>query len=139
MRLRITRKIHSAKIIAIATGTCNNSSRKRKIIWFDPPFNFNFSTNMARTFSKLIDRHFPRFHKLDKIFSEKIIRVSYSCIENITEIATKITKSNKKKNKTVTVESEKITPSTVVEEKKALFKNIPPAKEGLFRTDGRRV
>ena len=36
-----------------------NKTRKRKITWFNPPFNINVATNVAKTFFALIDI-FPR-------------------------------------------------------------------------------
>ena len=35
-------------------------SRKRNIIRFNPPYNKSVSTNIARTFLQLIDKHFPK-------------------------------------------------------------------------------
>ena len=32
-------------------------TRKRKIIWFNPPFNAAVKTNIAKEFLKLIDKH----------------------------------------------------------------------------------
>ena len=60
--------------------------RKRKIIWFNPPFSKNVKTNVAKTFLHLIDKHFPRTHKLHKIFNRNTVKVSYSCTENIEKI-----------------------------------------------------
>ena len=64
----------------------NLNGRKRKIIWFNPPFNANVSTNVAKTFLRLIDKHFPRSHKLNKIFNRNTVKVSYSCTENMANI-----------------------------------------------------
>ena len=62
------------------------NGRKRKIIWFNPPFNDNASTNVAKTILRLIDKHFPRSHKLNKIFNRNTVKVSYSCTENMANI-----------------------------------------------------
>lgn len=43
-------------------------------------------TNVAKTFLHLIDKHFPRTHKLHKIFNRNTVKVSYSCTENIEKI-----------------------------------------------------
>ena len=40
----------------------NNKQRKRKIIWFNPPFSKNVSTNVGKFFLKLLDKHFPIRH-----------------------------------------------------------------------------
>ena len=60
--------------------------RKRNIIWFNPPFNRDVRTNIAKTFLKLIDKHFPRSNKLHKIFNRNTVKVSYSCTENMEQI-----------------------------------------------------
>ena len=56
----------------------NNARRKRqrKIIWFNPPFNLDVSTNMAKIFLNLIEKHFPRSSKLHKIFNKNTVKVS---------------------------------------------------------------
>ena len=46
---------------------CNNKNRKRKIVWLSPPYNQSVSTNVAQTFIKLIDKHFPYSNRLHKI------------------------------------------------------------------------
>ena len=38
--------------------------RKRKIIWFNPPDSKNVLTKVGNQFLKLINKHFPRHHKL---------------------------------------------------------------------------
>ena len=52
-------------------------------IWLNPPYNQSVSTYPARTLLKLIDRHFPRLSRFYKIFNRNIIKVSYSCTDNI--------------------------------------------------------
>ena len=42
-----------------STQRPSNKQRKRKIIWFNPPFSKNISTNIGKEFFKLIDHHFP--------------------------------------------------------------------------------
>ena len=44
-------------------------SRKRKIIWFNPPFSKNVCTNVAKHFLDLIDKHFHATHKFNKLFN----------------------------------------------------------------------
>ena len=39
-------------------------ARKRKIIWFNPPFNNYVVSNIGKEFLKLINKHFPSQHKL---------------------------------------------------------------------------
>ena len=39
-------------------------------MWFNPPFNANISTNVAKTFLRLIDKHFTRSYNLTKFLIE---------------------------------------------------------------------
>ena len=49
-------------------STTPTPKKKRKIVWFNPRYNQNVSTNIAKIFLKLVDKHFPRTHRLHKIF-----------------------------------------------------------------------
>ena len=57
--------------------------RRRKIIWFNPPFSKNVRTNVGKMFIKLVKKHFPPHHKLHKIFNKNNMKVSYSCMDNL--------------------------------------------------------
>ena len=61
-------------------------NKKRNIIWFNPPYSKNVVTKVGHYFLKLLDKHFPRHHKLHKIFNRNTVKVSYSCIKNIKSI-----------------------------------------------------
>ena len=57
--------------------TQNQKKCKHNIIWFNPPFkNKNVSTNVAKTFLSLIDKHFPISNKPHKIFNQNNIKVN---------------------------------------------------------------
>ena len=58
-------------------------NRSRNIIWFNPPFNKNVSTNVAKRFLNLLDQHFPKSNKLHAIFNRNTVKVSYSCTQNM--------------------------------------------------------
>ena len=62
-------------------------NRKRNIIWFNSPFSKNVVTKLGHYFLKLLDKHFPRHHKsqkiFNKIFNRNTVKVSYSCRKNI--------------------------------------------------------
>ena len=60
------------------TVTNNTINRKRKIIWFNPPFSLNVSTNIGKTFFSVLDQHFPKTHQLHKLFNQNNVKVSYS-------------------------------------------------------------
>ena len=67
--------------------------RKRKILWFNPPYSMNVKTNIARNFLQLLDKHFPPGHKLHKIFNRNNVKVSYGCTPSAASI---INSHNKK-------------------------------------------
>ena len=48
----------------------------------------NVTTNIAKCFLNLIDKHFPKRHKLHKIFNRNNVKVSYSCLPNVASIVT---------------------------------------------------
>ena len=56
---------------------------QRKIIWFNPPFSKIVKTNIGKKFFKLINRHFPKHHKMSKIFNKNAIKLSYNCCRNM--------------------------------------------------------
>jgi hypothetical protein len=57
--------------------------RGRNIIWFNPPYNMNVTTNVAKQFLKLVDQYFPRHHRYHKLFNRNNIKCSYSCMPNV--------------------------------------------------------
>ena len=63
-----------------------NKNRKRKIIWFNPPYHKNLKTNLGKEFLKLIDKNFPKDNVLNKIINRKTVKVSYSCSNNMRNI-----------------------------------------------------
>ena len=40
-----------------------NKNRKRNIIWFNPPYSNNISTNIGKIFLTILDKHFPKSHR----------------------------------------------------------------------------
>ena len=79
----------------------NNKSRtrKRKIIWFNPPFNKAVTTNIGKEFLKLIDKHFHPSHTFHQIFNRNTIKISYSCTQNMKTIINR-------HNKNIIIENE---------------------------------
>ena len=61
-------------------------TRKRNIIWFNPPFNENVKTNVGKTFLSLIKKHFPPYHRFHKIFNNNNIKISYSCMPSMKQL-----------------------------------------------------
>ena len=71
---------------------------KRKVIWFNPPFDQGVSTNIAKWFLCLIDKHFSKHHRYYKLSNRNTVKVSYSCMPNMAAITsshnTKVLKPN---------------------------------------------
>ena len=60
--------------------------RKRKLIWFNPPYSKNFSTKVGNQFLKIINKHPPRHHKFCELFNKINVKVSYRCMRNLKNI-----------------------------------------------------
>ena len=43
-------------------------------------------TNIGQTFLKLVKKHFPRGHKLYKIFKRNTLKLSYSCMSSMSSV-----------------------------------------------------
>ena len=61
-------------------------NRPRKIIYFNPPFSLNVKTNVGGRFLQIIRQCFPKGHPLHKIFNMNTVKVSYSCMPNMTRV-----------------------------------------------------
>ena len=70
-----------------------NRNRSCKVICFNPPIRQNIKTNTGKTFLKLVKQHFPKHHKLNKIFNKNTLKVSYCCMKKIKILSAE---SNKK-------------------------------------------
>ena len=64
------------------TITNNTKKRKRKIIWFNPPFSLNVSTNIGKKFFSLLGKHFPKTHQLHQFFNRNNVKVNYCSLPN---------------------------------------------------------
>ena len=60
--------------------------RKRKIIWFNPPYSSNVATDIGRQFFNLIDKHFPKNSSLHKIINKNTIKLCYCCMPSFEKI-----------------------------------------------------
>ena len=67
-------------------GRGTKRQRHRNVIWFNPPYSQNVTTDVASRFLKLINKHFPNHHKYHKLFNRKTVKVSYSCMPNMGSI-----------------------------------------------------
>ena len=62
--------------------------RKRRVTWYNPPYNEAVKTNIGGQFLKLIDKHFGEKRKdnLQKVLNRKTVKVGYSCTKNMGSI-----------------------------------------------------
>ena len=67
-------------------GKNKKRHRKRRIIWYNPPYKIDVKSNIGHDFLQLIDKHFHKNHPLYKIINRNTIKISYSCTNNIGHI-----------------------------------------------------
>ena len=67
--------------------------RSRNILWFNPPYSVNVATNVGKKFLEAIDECFPKNNPLNKIFNRNTMKLSYSCMPNISSIISSHNKS----------------------------------------------
>ena len=60
--------------------------RRRRIIWFNPPYSKSVSTNIGKEFFKLLGLHFPKQHPFHRLFNDNTVKLSYSCMPNMDSI-----------------------------------------------------
>ena len=66
--------------------------RSKNVIWFNPPFSESVKTNVGAKFLALVEKHFKNT-ELSKYFNRSTVKISYSCLPNISAI---IAGANKK-------------------------------------------
>ena len=66
-------------------------SRKRKIVWFNPPCSKHVCTNIGREFHRLLTKNFPPNHQLHKICNN--VELSNSCGPNMANLIFKHNKT----------------------------------------------
>ena len=67
----------------------NNSkgrNRKRRICWFNPPYNLNTKTNIGQIFLNLIEKCFKSGHPLQKICNRNTLKLSYRCTPSMSAV-----------------------------------------------------
>ena len=137
-----------------ATHTAQSSlkNRQRNIIWLNPPYSMNIQKNSGREFLNLVDKHFSKNHRYNKIFNKNNIKVRYSCTDNLQTITKKHNRKNLETSKTPSTENncncrEKndcplknnwFTPSVVynanvITESDTIGKNYKGLTEGTFK------
>ena len=68
-------------------------NRKRKIMFYNPPFHESISTPIGKSFLELIDKWFPEETEINRIFNKQNLKISYSNMPNVDRIL----KANNKK------------------------------------------
>ena len=58
------------------TAITNNRKKTCNNIWFSGTYSQKFETDIEKTFLKLIKKHFPRDHRLYKIFIRNTLILS---------------------------------------------------------------
>ena len=66
--------------------TKNQKNRNRKIICFNPPFSRSVKSNNGWILLSLLSKHFSQNHTMHKIFNRNTVKISYSCLRNISSI-----------------------------------------------------
>ena len=61
-------------------------NRRKEAIWFNPPYSMNVKTKVGREFLSLLDRSFPPYHPLSKIFNRQTVKLSYKRMPNMAEV-----------------------------------------------------
>ena len=67
-------------------STAKTRRRRRKVTWFNPPWNDEVSTNVAKRFLSMIDRHFQKGSMLGRHINRNTVKVSYSSMANMEKI-----------------------------------------------------
>ena len=57
--------------------------RRRTAVWFNPPWNDEVNTNIARKFLCMIEKHFPKGTLLGKYLNKNTVKVSYRTCPNL--------------------------------------------------------
>ena len=63
-----------------------NRKRKRKIIWFNPPYSKSVVSNIGKYFFNCLSSELPRGHKMCKLFNQNTVKSGYCCNQNIKTI-----------------------------------------------------
>ena len=73
-------------------------NRRKKVIYFNPPYSMNVSTKVGKLFLKLLDESFPPGHPLHPLLNWNTVKLRYSCLPNI---GSQVAKHNAKILKTI--------------------------------------
>ena len=76
---------YNYEIMFKSEGEENKRSRKRKrkVIWFNPPYCKSVRTNIGKKILQIIKKYFGHNSKFKKYLNKNNIKLSYSCLPNI--------------------------------------------------------
>ena len=57
--------------------------RKRKVMYFNPPYNPCVQSNITRIFNSLLEKHFKKETLMGKLFNSNNCKISYSTMPNL--------------------------------------------------------
>ena len=57
-------------------------NRRRRCIFYNPPYCQSTKTNIGRSFLRLVDKHFGPDHVFHRAFNRSTVKISYSCMPN---------------------------------------------------------
>ena len=76
--------------LVVAAPENNDKNQKRKWkqnrTWFNPAYSKNVKNNIGKTFLQLLLKHFPKNHEMHNILKKNTLKISYSCINNISSV-----------------------------------------------------
>ena len=65
------------------------STNRRKVTWFNPPFSLNVRTNIGAVFLKHLDACFPPGHPLHSLLNRHTVKISYRTMPNMAQIVSR--------------------------------------------------
>ena len=73
----------SWSIYLVTRGENSQRTRRRKIIWLNPPYSRSVKTNIGKNFLYFLVKYFPANNEMHKTFNKNTVKVSYGCMKNM--------------------------------------------------------
>ena len=71
------------KTLSYTPNKRKRKNRRKSATYYNPPFDLQVKTNVAKRFLQLVNKHFPTHHRLHKILNRNTLKVSCSCMPSI--------------------------------------------------------
>ena len=68
--------------------TGRRRTRRRQLIWFNPPYCMSVGTKIGQRFLNILDASFPVGHQLHRLFNRHTVQLSYRTMPNLGRIIT---------------------------------------------------